>query len=85
MLSRCSLHLQVPVLQMVELLETRPCKMVVCGRGSAAAVAQQTAFELQHLLRVPNTTVTEPHQVHHVLLLRQTRLLCFCMLPVLLK
>lgn len=47
-----SMCLQVPCVQLAELLASQPCKMVVCGRGSAAAVAQQTAYQLQQSLRL---------------------------------
>ncbi|DBA78185.1 TPA: hypothetical protein ACH3X2_008148 [Trebouxia sp. C0005] len=54
---------QVPCVQLAELLASQPCKMVVCGRGSAAAVAQQTAYQLQQSLRL-STSVEDPsHRV----------------------
>lgn len=61
MLRWLKLVLQVPVLQLGELVASHSYKLVVCGRGIAAAVAQQTAYQLQQTLRLSTS-----HQVRKV-------------------
>ena len=45
-----NLALQIPVQQMAWLLSDQACRVVVCGKGTAGAVAQQITLQLQQQL-----------------------------------
>lgn len=43
-------YLQVPVKQLAWLLSDQACRLIVCGKGPAGAVAQQVVMQLQQQL-----------------------------------
>ena len=48
-----TLLVQLPLQQLAWLLQDRPCRLIICGMGTAGAVAQHAALSMQRLLQSP--------------------------------
>lgn len=47
------LSLQLPLQQLAWLLCDEACRLLICGKGTAGAVAQQAALQVQQMLSLP--------------------------------
>ncbi|DBA68875.1 TPA: hypothetical protein ACH3X2_013354 [Trebouxia sp. C0005] len=44
---------ELPLQQLAWLLSDQPCRLIICGKGLAGAVAQHAAMTVQHMLQLP--------------------------------